>query len=60
MSNPIAAARVRLDAAMREEHRAFQKLQKAEREHDAAKEFTSMILKKLEEMCLDAGVEIGW
>ena len=56
MSNPIATARVMLDAAMREEHRAFQKLQKAEREHDAAKEYVSMTLKKLEEMCSDMGI----
>ena len=60
MSNPIGVARVMVDAAMKEEHRLFEKLQAAEEEHNAAKDKVAISIKKLEQLCADIGVEVGW
>ena len=60
MAKYIAAARVAVSAAMQEEHRLFEKLQKAEQEHAAAKATVAKHVKKLEDACKEQGVKVGW
>ena len=60
MSNPIAAAREMVTAAMKEEHRLFEKLQEAETKHNAAKDNVAMRIKKLEQLCSEQNINVGW
>ena len=45
-------------AAMREEHRLFEKLQEAEAKHNAAKNNVAIRIKKLEQLCSEQNIKL--